>query len=332
MGLKDLEHRVILEAEVFGLPRSFPMVGPQNVLGIELNPYAAELARVTVWIGEIQWTLAHGFSISKSPILKPLETIEQRDAVMNPDGTEPEWPEADVIVGNPPFLGNKKMIGALGESYAGRLRKLYQGRVRGDADLVTYWFEKARAQIERGQVRLAGLVATNSIRGGPNRKVLARIADAGVIFDAWDDEPWINEGAAVRVSLVGFAPKDHGRPVRLDGTPVPEIYPDLTAPTSASAPADLTQARRLPENLEVAYMATTKGGAFDIPGALAREMLAAPNPHGRPNSDVVKPWANGLDVTRRPRDMWIIDFGVAMSEAEASLYEMPFDQVRRAVF
>jgi type II restriction/modification system DNA methylase subunit YeeA len=332
MGLKDLEHRVILEAEVFGLPRSFPMVGPQNVLGIELNPYAAELARVTVWIGEIQWTLAHGFSISKSPILKPLETIEQRDAVINPDGTEPEWPEADVIVGNPPFLGNKKMIGALGESYAGRLRKLYQGRVRGDADLVTYWFEKARAQIERGQVRLAGLVATNSIRGGPNRKVLARIADAGVIFDAWDDEPWINEGAAVRVSLVGFVPKDHGRPVRLDGTPVPEIYPDLTAPTSASAPADLTQARRLPENLEVAYMATTKGGAFDIPGALAREMLAAPNPHGRPNSDVVKPWANGLDVTRRPRDMWIIDFGVAMSEAEASLYEMPFDQVRRAVF
>ena len=85
------------------------MVGPENVLGIELNPYAAELARVTVWIGEIQWMLTHGFSLSKNPILKPLDTIEQRDAIVNPDGTEPEWPEADVIVGNPPFLGDKKM-------------------------------------------------------------------------------------------------------------------------------------------------------------------------------------------------------------------------------
>ena len=92
LGLKDLEHRVILEAEALGLPRAFPMVGPEAVLGIELNPYAAELARVTVWIGEIQWMLAHGFSVGRNPILKPLDTIEQRDAVVNEDGSEPEWP------------------------------------------------------------------------------------------------------------------------------------------------------------------------------------------------------------------------------------------------
>jgi type II restriction/modification system DNA methylase subunit YeeA len=323
-GLKDLEHQVILEAEALGLPRTFPMVGPENVLGIELNPYAAELARVTVWIGEIQWMLSHGFSLSKNPILKPLSTIEQRDAVLNPDDTEPEWPAADTIVGNPPFLGNKKMRSALGESYAERLRRLYQGRVPGDADLVTYWFEKARAQLERGQVRLAGLVATNSIRGGPNRKVLARFAETGAIFDAWGDEPWINEGAAVRVSLVAFGPAEHGRPVRLDGKPVPCIFADLTAPLVLGEAADITQSRRLAENLGVAYMATTKGGAFDIPGPLAREMLRAPNPHGRPNSEVVKPWANGLDVTRRPRDMWIVDFGTDMNEATAALYERPF--------
>ncbi len=153
-GLKDLEHRVILEAEALGLPRAFPQVGPENVLGIELNPYAAELARVTVWIGEIQWMLGHGFSLSKNPILKPLNTIAQRDAIVNEDGSEPEWPEADVIVGNPPFLGDKKMLGAMGSEYVTRLRKLYQGRVPGGADLVTYWFEKARAQIAAGKVQL----------------------------------------------------------------------------------------------------------------------------------------------------------------------------------
>ncbi len=126
LGLKDLEHQIILEAEALGLPRAFTMVGPENVLGIELNPYAAELARVTVWIGEIQWMLSHGFSLAKNPVLKPLQTIEQRDAVVNPDGTEPEWPEADVNVGNPPFLGDKKMLAALGDPYVTRLRKLYQ--------------------------------------------------------------------------------------------------------------------------------------------------------------------------------------------------------------
>ncbi len=327
LGLKDLEHQVILEAEGLGLSRAFPMVGPECVLGIEINPYAAELARVTVWIGEIQWMLSRGFSLSKNPILKPLNTIEQRDAILNPDETEPEWPEADVIVGNPPFLGNKKMVGALGEDYAGRLRRLYQGRVPGDADLVTYWFEKGRAQLEHGQAGLAGLVATNSIRGGPNRKVLARIADTGALFDAWADEPWINEGAAVRVSMIAFGPPDHRRPVRLNGTTVPSIFADLTPPSAADSVTDMTTARRLATNLGASYMATTKGGAFDIAGDLAREMLTAPNPHGRPNSDVVKPWANGLDVTRRPRDMWIIDFGTDTVETDAALYERPFAQL-----
>ncbi len=204
LGLKDLEHQVILEAEALGLPRSLPMVGPECVLGIELNPYAAELARVTVWIGEIQWMLSHGFNISKNPILKPLQTIEQRDAIMNPDGTEPEWPGSDVIMGNPPFLGGSKLLANLGEEYATRLRGLYHGRVPGGADLVTYWFEKARNEIDRERARIVGLVSTNSIRGGSNRKVLERIIGTIPLFHAWSDETWINDGAAVRVSLLCF--------------------------------------------------------------------------------------------------------------------------------
>ena len=93
-ALKDLEHRVQLEAEAMGLQRAFPAVGPANVRGIEINAYAAELARVPVWIGEIQWMRRNGFNESRDPILKPLETIECRDAVLTPEGGEPEWPAA----------------------------------------------------------------------------------------------------------------------------------------------------------------------------------------------------------------------------------------------
>ena len=95
-ALKDIEHRVQLEAETLGLPRGFPAVGPANVKGIEINAYAAELARVSVWIGEIQWMRRNGFGTSTDPILNPLDTIECRDAILAPDGSEPDWPEADV--------------------------------------------------------------------------------------------------------------------------------------------------------------------------------------------------------------------------------------------
>ena len=85
-ALKDLEHRASIEAETLGLPREFPQVGPEELLGIEINPYAAELARVSVWIGEIQWMQRNGFDVGRNPILRPLDTIECRDAILNPDG------------------------------------------------------------------------------------------------------------------------------------------------------------------------------------------------------------------------------------------------------
>ncbi|MFP4062837.1 MAG: class I SAM-dependent DNA methyltransferase, partial [Halochromatium sp.] len=330
LGLKDLEHQVIVEAEAMGLPRAFSMIGPENVLGIELNPFAAELARVVVWIGEIQWMLAHGFNLSRDPILKPLETIENRDAVLNDDGSEPAWPAADAIVGNPPFLGNKRMVSALGKTYAERLRRLYQNRVPGGADLVTYWFEKGRSQIELGKVKRVGLVATNSIRGGASRQVLARITETGTIFNAWSDEPWVNEGAAVRVSLIAFAAASSDCPAVLNGQSVVLIYSDLTG-SEILLQTNLTQSARLLENRGVCFMGITKVGSFDISGDQARQWLTLPNPHGRPNQDVLRPWANGMAVTRRWPDKWIIDFGVGLDENEASLYEGPFHHVEQIV-
>ena len=325
-ALKDLEHRVQLEAEAFGFPRAFPEIGPANVKGIEINPYAAELARVSVWIGEIQWMRRHGFAESRDPILKPLDTIECRDAILAPDDTEPDWPEADVVIGNPPFLGGKLLIDNLGEDYVSRMFATYAGRVPAEADLVCYWFDKAGRQIASGKANRAGLVATNSIRGGANRRALSAATDDRPIFEAWSDEPWIIDGAAVRVSLVCFslAGDESVGGTRLDGAAVDEIHTDLTARRDGIG-VDLTTARRLPENEGVAFMGDTKGGPFDITGDLAREWLRLPaNPNGRTNTDVLKPWMNAMDLTRRPAGKWIVDFGATMPVGEAALYEEPF--------
>ena len=333
-SLKDLEHRVQLEAEALGFQRAFPEIGPANVKGIEVNPYAAELARVSVWIGEIQWMRRNGFSEARDPILKPLDTIECRDAILTPDSTEPDWPVADVVIGNPPFLGTKFQIRQLGEEYVSQLRSTYTKRVLARADLVCYWFEKAGRQIASGNAARAGLVATNSIRGGWNLPALQSATDGHRIFEAWGDEPWVNDGAAVRVSLICFAHCDDDAVSmpRLDGQPVDEIHTDLTGIRDHQG-VDLTLARRLPANARVAFVADQKGGPFDISGSQAREWLLLPaNPNGRTNADVLKPWVNGMDLTRRSAGKWIVDFGWTMSEADAALYEEPFQWVKEHVY
>ena len=326
-ALKDLEHQVQLEAATMGLPRTFPEIGPASVKGIEINLYAAELARVSVWIGEIQWMRRNGFSESRKPILKPLDTIECRDAILTPEGEEPDWPEADVVIGNPPFLGNRKMRGELGHSHAEALPRLYAEWVQGKPDLVCYWFAKAGRLAADGDIQRAGLVATNSIRGGTNRKVLNKILEESAIFDAWSDEPWVVEGAAVRVSLICVAGRDAGLPGFLNGSEESTINSDLTGGN-----LDLTRSAQLSRNKSVAFQGDIKRGAFDIPGDLAREWLRLPsNPNGRPNADVLKPWVNGMDLTRRPAGKWIVDFGFSMSECEAALYETPFAHIAEHV-
>ncbi|MBS0306977.1 MAG: class I SAM-dependent DNA methyltransferase, partial [Proteobacteria bacterium] len=325
-SLKDIEHQANLEAEQLGLERQHDVSGPHNVLGIELNEYAAELARVTVWIGELQWRIQRGYGFKTQPVLEPLEHIECRDAVLNADGREAAWPKADVVVGNPPFVGDKKMRGELGDAYTDALRAAYKDRVPGGADLVCYWFEKARAQIEGGALQRAGLVATNSIRGGRNREVLDAIVKSTRIFEAWSDEPWVNDGAAVRVSLVGFGAAPGT--ARLDGEPADAVSADLAA---VRAGVDLTAATQLKTNAGACFMGVTKVGPFDVEGALARDWLAQPALGAEPNAAVLRRSWNGMDATRRDRDNWIIDFGVDRDEAQASLFEAPFEFALRTI-
>ncbi|MGH9783161.1 MAG: class I SAM-dependent DNA methyltransferase [Terriglobia bacterium] len=317
------------EVSVFGAKQKlaplFPyQVNPSQLYGIEKNVYAHELASVVVWIGYIQWLHDNGFGVPPAPILQRLDNIRRMDAILSHDGqgrpAEPEWPVTDVIIGNPPFLGGKKMRAELGDAEVDALFALYDGRVPREADLVTYWFEKARAYVERRKVRRVGLLATQGIRGGANRKVLERIKETGDIFWAESDREWILDGAAVHVSMIGF---DDGTEQSrfLDARSVDRINANLTAS------ADLTTATRLRENAGISFMGDTKGGSFDVPPDVAQSMLSAPpNPNGRPNNDVVVPWVNGSDITGRPRGMWIVDFGT-MPEKEAALYEKPFQHV-----
>lgn len=319
--LKNIEHRVNLEVEALGLQRpALQGVGPENVLGIELNPYAAELARVSVWIGEIQWMRRNGFEAARNPILRPLGTIECRDAVLNPDGTRAQWPKADAVVGNPPFLGDRKMKPELGESYVKQLRAAYLNTVPGGADLVCFWFAKAWDQMIAADLGAAGLVATNSIRGGANRQVLAKIVNEGSIFEAWSDEEWTVEGAAVRVSLVCFAPTASS--ARLNGQLVPQVFADLTGNGAAT---DLTKASQLHANTGTAFQGTISYGPFELEGEAARQMLVSPsNPDGSNNREVVRPWTNGRDITQRSGDRWIIYFPEGSREADAAMFEKPF--------
>jgi hypothetical protein len=151
------------------------------------------------------------------------------------------------------------------------------------------------------------------------------------IFNAWSDEGWVNDGAAVRVSLVCFSAvnsADSGvQALTLDGQAVVAIHADLTAGDGLN----LTQAKPLKANAGASFQGSQKIGPFDIEGNLARQWCGRPNPNGKPNSDVLKPSWNGIDVTRRPRDGWIVDFGTKMSEGDAALYEAPFEFVQQYV-
>ena len=328
--LKDLEQEAIRwGAERLRIPGEFPRVDPHNVLGIEINPYARELAGVSIWIGHIQWMIDHGYGFPRNPVLQPLDNIEMRDAILAYDDegspVPATWPEAEFVVGNPPFLGLRRLRESLGDHYVDEMYEAWSGEVARESDLVCYWHEMARRQIAAGTAKRAGLLATNSIRGGPNRRTLARINDSGAIFMAWSDEPWTVDGAAVRVSIVA---QDDGTEIErhLDGELVGAIHGDLTGDV------DLTGAHRLPENKGVSFQGDIMVGPFDIAGELAREMLRAPtNINGRTNTDVVVPWVVGIDVVRRPRDMFVIDFGTEMAQEEATEYETPFTYIEENV-
>ncbi|MBN1452652.1 MAG: class I SAM-dependent DNA methyltransferase [Anaerolineales bacterium] len=332
--LLDLQNEVINFSDEMGAGRFFVSVTPAQLYGIETNEYAYELAQMTIQIGYIQWLRDNGYGQPPEPILKQVKNILHMDAVLayktsevseTSEVYEPEWPPADVIVGNPPFLGGNKIRAELGDQYVDALFKLYENRVPASADLVCYWFEKARSMIANEKTKRAGLLATQGIRGGANRKVLERIKESGDIFWAQSDRDWILDGATVHVSMVGF---DNGIDKKkvLNNQSVSEIHSDL------SSSVNLTQVVGLIENAGICFRSDEKGGPFDIDEETAIKMLnARNNPNGKPNSDVVRPYFNAKDILQGWQNHWIIDFGSETIIEDASCFEMPFEFVKLTV-
>ncbi len=328
-ALKDLEKEAIVFSMDNGLGSFIPLVGPWQLYGIEINPYAHDLAQMTVWIGWLQWIRLNGFGSPNEPILRAIPgNFQCRDSIIDltdpASPKEPAWPRVDFIVGNPPFLGGNRIRQELGGAYVENIFALYKDRVPAFADLCCYWFEKARAHIEAGGCKRAGLLATQGIRGGANREVLKRIKQSGDIFWAVSDRDWIQDGATVHVSMAAF--DDGEEETRtLDGGAVATINPDLTSC------ADVTAAIPLSENKGICFMGPSAKAPFDIEAEVAAAMLAdTGNPNGRPNSDVVRPVVSAVDIGQSPRGKWTIDFAL-MPMDEAAQYEKPFEYVKMNV-
>ena len=243
--VKRIELEVLGElAEVTGKHELlFDEVHPKQFFGIEIKPWAREIAELVLWIGYHQFWKAHHAHRPNEPILEDTGTIECRDAVLAYQGTrhdptrdEPDltprlthpvtgarvpdpqarhayfvhnspapalWPDADFIVGNPPYIGGTSMRGALGSGYVDALRAVYSDLPVG-ADFVMYWWAKAAAAVASGRTLRAGLITTNSISQLRNRRVVEYWTAAGVqILWAVADHPWIvdEDGAQVRVAI-----------------------------------------------------------------------------------------------------------------------------------
>ena len=326
--LHGLEREVINWALDFGINPPEPRIHPKQLLGIEIDQYAHQLAGVVVWIGHLQNGARVGNIEDRDPILDPLDNIDCRDAIIDNTGAEPrpsDWPEVDFIVGNPPFLGNYMMRQQLGDQYVENLYEIWSGLVPSRADLCAYWFANATRYVAKSEQVRAGLLATQNIRGADSRPVLDMINDIGQIFFAESDRDWLLDGASVHTSMIGF---DNGTETNLvlDGKTVSVIHSNLTSRT-----ANLTLAKRLKENANVSFKGLVKQGNFELDEQTALKLLREQNPYSKPNSDVVKPFINARDIVSVPSNSWIVDFGTEMTETEASDYIAPFAHIQQHV-
>ena len=325
--LHQLEREVLRWAIQRGIMTLQPRVHPRQLLGIELDEYAQQLASVVVWIGHIQNGVRSGANLKeRDPILDPLDNIERRNAVVTEEGEPriPDWPDADCIVGNPPFLGNQHMRGVIGDEAIDRLYDAWRGEIPSGADYCMYWFEKSRQQISAHKSRRAGLLGTQAIRAARSRQVLEKIAESGGIFFAVSDQGWRQDGANVRISMVGF---DDGLQEQktLDGTRVSEIHPNLT-----SRRADVTKANRLAENSGIAFQGVHKSNVFMIDKGKADYWVLLNTYSSKKPIDVLRPLVIGRDLNGIDSGRWIIDFG-EMPYDEAKRYTDPFEYLRKII-
>lgn len=372
-----LEHMKRLEGEVLEVlgslvkSGSFELEGltvdPHQFLGMEINPRAAKIAEMVLWIGYLQWHFrTYGKVNPPEPVLRDFKNIENRDALIAFDAVElvidasgkpltrwdgittktspitgeaipdesaqveqyryinprkTEWPQADYIVGNPPFIGASTMRRALGDGYVDAVRRTWP-EVPESADFVMHWWHIAAETVRAGQAKRFGFITTNSIKQTFNRRVLQAQLEAknplSLAF-AIPDHPWVDaaDGAQVRIAMtVGTASEQDGRllQVRNEVSGARDEVEVLLEDRSGKLFADLTiganvaAAVPLSSNSLLGYRGVTlMGSGFWVePGDRLIEL----------EPEALKPLRNGKDLATRPRGVYAIDF-FGLSENEA---------------
>jgi len=320
-----LEHLKRLEGEVLAAINSYGQtallnlsggttVSPRQLLGLELNPRAAAIADVVLKIGYLQWHLrTHGVSELREPLLDEYENIHQQDALLAPaneltNARQTQWPDANFIVGNPPFVGDKAMRGALGDVYVDALRKTYKGVVPESADLVMYWWEKAAEIVRQSRAEAFGFITTNSITQTFNRRVIQRHLEAEPPLSltyAIPDHPWVDstQGASVRIAMsVAHTGKVAGkllavtREVATDQDEAHEVELNESVGTinaDFTIGADLDSAVTLKANKDLANVGMgLYGGGFLVTPDEAQQLGLGIKPDLEKH---IKPYVNGRD-------------------------------------
>jgi len=255
-----------------------------------------------------------------------------------PDPKPAQWPRADFIVGNPPFVGNKYMRDALGDGYTEALRKTYKGNVPESADLVMYWWYNAAEQVKQGTAEQFGFITTNSLKQTFNRRVMQPFLEgdksALVLTFAIPDHPWVEsaDGAAVRIAMtVGerrgngtangnlLTVKSESVPAGDDAAEVSFLSQQGPILSDLTIGAELDSAKSLRANEGLSSRGIQLYGAgFIVDQALAEKLINA-DPRSK---KVIKLYLNGKDFTRTNRGVYVIDLR-GLSDTEV-LAEYPF--------
>ncbi|MCL7942913.1 DNA methyltransferase [Marinobacter sp. ATCH36] len=366
-----LEHMKRLEGEVLGFMSELTQgqgvlesegltVDPHQFLGLEINPRAAQIAEMVLWIGYLQWhyRLSDRLDLPE-PILRDFKNIECRDALIEYDSREPElddhgepvtiwdgitmkvspttgelipdeagqatvyryhnprraeWPEAEYIVGNPPFIGNKRLRISLGDGYVDALREVYKGAVPESADFVMYWWHIAAEKVRHSEAQKFGFITTNSLRQTFNRRVLEpQLNDAkkplSLAF-AVPDHPWVdgNDGAAVRIAMtVGVKGDSLGELCR--------VISESGEDDGSHSVVLNRQSGKLFSNLGIGANVAGAEGLKSNSLISNRGMI----PHGEgflvlpeqgnklDDGALMRPYRNGRDLANKPRGIYVLD-------------------------
>jgi len=303
----------------FQPPPPRPYFTLDQIHGLEKDEVAVVLARVVLWIGAHLARRELGLEGETLPVKNLADNMRHADALLT------DWPRPAgelAIVGNPPYLGARKMRRELGDAYVERLFELFPDNRA--ADYVTYWFTKALDTLKFGE--RAGFVCTNSIAQNESRaaSIDKIVAKGGTITDAWRSYPWPGEDV-VFIGIVNWIMQPYKGLKVLDGQQAATISPGLRRSV------DVTIAQRLAQNQNLCFMGVTPGNREFVLTDEQREDLLSADPQ---SISVIRPFLIGRDVNREVAERptrWIIDFGT-MSKEEAQRYKGAMRHVRKYVY